>query len=38
MPIILSWRIILETAVSDIQTAELTEKFQKKYSLFNSFF
>lgn len=37
MPIILLLRIILETAVSDIQTAELIEKFKKSNSLFNSF-
>ncbi|WP_338960938.1 MULTISPECIES: hypothetical protein [unclassified Spiroplasma] len=37
MPIILLLRMILETAVSDIQTAELIEKFKKSNSLFNSF-
>ncbi|WP_375317489.1 hypothetical protein [Spiroplasma endosymbiont of Virgichneumon dumeticola] len=37
MPIILLLRIILETAVSDIQTAELIEKFKKNNSLFNAF-
>ncbi|WP_342260536.1 hypothetical protein [Spiroplasma endosymbiont of Notiophilus biguttatus] len=37
MPIILLLRMILETAVSDIQTAELIEKFKKNNSLFNSF-
>lgn len=37
MPIILLLRMILETAVSDIQTAELIEKFKKNNTLFNSF-
>lgn len=37
MPIILLLRMILETAVTDIQTAELIEKFKKNNSLFNSF-
>ncbi|WP_342217574.1 hypothetical protein [Spiroplasma endosymbiont of Amphimallon solstitiale] len=37
MPIILLLRMILETAVTDIQTAELIEKFKKSNSLFNSF-
>ncbi|WJG71253.1 hypothetical protein [Spiroplasma ixodetis] len=37
MPIILLLRIILETAVSDMQTAELIEKFKKNNTLFNSF-
>lgn len=37
MPIILLLRIILETAVSDVQTAEYIEKLKKNSSLFNAF-
>lgn len=37
MPIILLLRMILETAISDIQTAEYLAKLKKNNSLFNSF-
>ncbi len=38
MPIILLPRIIFETAVSDIQTAELTEKLKKNIHYLIVFF
>lgn len=37
MPIILLLRLILETAITDVQTAEYIEKLKKNNSLFNSF-